>query len=80
MSFYSLFYCIGGESNMIYTSGFALQLLAAIRKDVDKKMHFAMKSLTGWKRNGDKYGRNKPQLHLEELDVSLRVRDRKLEV
>ena len=40
MSFYSLFYCIGGESNMIYTSGFALQLLDAIRKDVDKKNAF----------------------------------------
>ena len=65
---------------MIYNAGFTLQLCAAIRKDVDKKMHFAMKSLTGWKRNGDEYGSNKPQLHLEELDVSLRVRNRKLEV
>ena len=65
---------------MIYNAGFALQLRAAIRKDVDKKMHFAMKSPTGWKRNGEKYGSNKPQLHLEELDVSLRVRNGKLEV
>ena len=37
-----------------------------------------MKSLTGWKRNGDKYGNNKPQLHLEELDVSLRVKKLKI--
>ena len=41
-------------------------------------MHFAMKSLTGWKRNGDKYGSNKPQLHFEELDVSLRVKKLKI--
>ena len=32
---------------MIYNAAFALQLCAAIRKDVDKKMHFAMKSLIG---------------------------------
>ena len=35
--FYSLFYCTGGESNIFFDDGFALQLLAAFRKDVDKK-------------------------------------------
>ena len=59
---------------MIYDDGFALQLLAAIERMWIKKKYFAMKSLTGWKRNGDKYGSNKPQLHLEGLVVSLRVK------
>ena len=63
---------------MIYDDGFALQLLVAIETMWVTKKRFAMKSLTGWKRNGDKYGNNKPQLHLEELDVSLRVKKLKI--
>ena len=63
---------------MIYDDGFALQFLAAIERMWIKKKYFAMKSLTGWKRNGDKYGSNKPQLHLEGLDVSLRVKKLKI--
>ena len=45
---YSLFYCTDGESKIIFKTGFALKLLAAIRKGVKEKKHFTMKSLTGW--------------------------------
>ena len=58
--------------------GIFLETGAAIERMWIKKKHFAMKSLTGWKRNGDNDGSNKPQLHLEELDVSLRVKKLKI--
>ena len=61
-------------------SGFNLRITSLQAQKVRLLKVYRGKLLTGWKPNRNNYGRNQPQLHLEELDFCLRVTNSRVEV